>query len=213
MAESGQDTIINGADENVDGMKCDKGEEICFFGGEISFDAPTEYDDKPDKVKEIRSAYSMTHFSIFVYILVSQGVAALFTALSAFTIAMNGGGVDSINADFLLVLNAVSQYLIAFPLFLLLAKNVKRNPPVVKESLSFGKFMLLFAVAEGVMMAGAFVSSLCSDLFDRLIGASAESAIDTLLGESSILLSFVCVCILAPIFEELIFRKMVLLCC
>ena len=43
-----------------------------------------------------------------------------------------------------------------------------------------------------------------------MLGISGENPIDALLGESNLIITFVCTCILAPIFEELIFRKIMM---
>ena len=188
----------------------EKGGEIRFFGGDISFDAPETYDDTPDKKKKIRFAFSMTHFSVFIYLMISQGAAALLMLFVSLSLAVSGVGTDAVNSDLLLVINAVSQYIIAFPIFLLLARTVKGEPKKVKERLSVGRFLLLFVVAEGVMLGVASISSLCSSLFDRMLGISGENPIDALLGESNLIITFVCTCILAPIFEELIFRKIMM---
>lgn len=191
-------------------MAEDKAADVCFFGGDISFEAPEEYDDIPDKKKDIRSVFSMMHFSLFVYLLASQGSSMLILLFASLFFVASTVDALSVNADFLLGLNAVCQYLIAFPIFILLCRGVKRNTHAVKTKICAKSFWVFIVTAEGVMLLGALIASLLSRLFDGMLGISSDSVIDGMLTSSNPWVVFVCVCILAPIFEELIFRKILI---
>ena len=194
-----------------DAPKCEKtAENTCFFGGDISFAPPEEYDDTLDKKKDIRSVFSMMHFSLFVYLLVSQGASILILLFASLLFVASTVDALSVNADFLLGLNAVCQYLIAFPIFVLLTFRIKPNKCAVKSSISIGKYGLFIIVAEGAMLIGSLIATLISRLVNGIFGVSSDSAIDSLLGTSNPWVVFVCVCVLAPIFEELIFRKILI---
>lgn len=186
-------------------------DKVCFFGGDISFEEPQIYDDTQDKNKKIRTVFSTSHFALFVYLLTSQGVATLMLIFaSLFFVSSGSTDALSTNNDFLLGLNAVCQYLIAFPIFFLLTRGIsKKSEPSVKR-LRVGELLCLFVVAEGVMLLGAFISGLLSDLLGRLFGTASEGAVESAIGNASPWVVFIAVCILAPIFEEIIFRKILI---
>ena len=107
-------------------------EEIRFFDGDVSFDTPESYDPVPDQRKKIRSAFSITHFSLFIYLLTSQGVSTVLLLICAAILASAEAlNALSLDTNFLLGLNAVCQYAIAFPLLFLITRFVKKNPNTV----------------------------------------------------------------------------------
>ncbi len=200
------------SETDVDGKNTElKNDTICFFGGDISFDEPQVYDDTPDRNKKIKSVFSMTHFSLFVYLLTSQGVATLLLLFASLFFVANGA-IDMLSgsADFMLGLNAVCQYVIAFPILILLTKGVEKKETAVKRKMGIGEFFVVFVIAEGLMLLGALVATLVSDLFGKLFGVSSTGAVDSVIGNANPMVVFVAVCILAPIFEELIFRKILI---
>ena len=155
--------FVHTEQNTADTKNGESGEQTCFFGGDISFDEPQEYDDTPDKNRKIRSAFSLTHFSLFVYLLTSQGSSTLMLLFASLFFA-SSGAIDALstNTDFILGLNAVCQYLLAFPVFLLLTRGMEKKQATVKRKMGFGEFSLTFVIAEGVMLLGALASTLVS---------------------------------------------------
>ena len=200
-------------DANIESTKTTsfEDENVFFFGGDISYEIPEKYDDGPDKRRDIRSVFSLTHFALAVYLLTSQGAASIILVLSSLFLTI-GGSINEIstNTDFLLGLNAICQYTIAFPLFFLLTKGIKKNTNSTQNRISVGKFLAFFVVAEGVMLFGGILANLISRLFDAIFGIGTENVVDSMLGYSNPWVIVVCVCILAPVFEEAIFRKILI---
>ena len=186
-------------------------EEIRFFDGDVSFDTPESYDPVPDQRKKIRSAFSITHFSLFIYLLTSQGVSTVLLLICAAVLASAEAlNALSLDTNFLLGLNAVCQYAIAFPLLFLITRFVKKNPNTEKKKLSVKQFLTFFVVAEGFMLLASITSNLISTVFDKLLGVNSDGSIDSIINISNPILIIVSVCVLAPVFEELIFRKIVI---
>lgn len=112
----------------------------------------------------------------------------------------------NVTAIFTFALIVISVDVIGFPLVLGLTKKMpKREIP--KEKFGFFKFIPYMFMTAGLMIAGMIIGTLVHNLFTLPFGASNTSGIAQLLIGSSAIPRILVVGILAPIFEELIFRK------
>ena len=103
----------------------------------------------------------------------------------------------------------ISVDIIGFPLILGLTKSIpKRDIP--KQHLGFFKFLPYIFMTFGIGIPLSFVGSIINTLLTLPFGGSNTSVILELLNSSSILPRILVVGILAPIFEELIFRKVLI---
>lgn len=208
MSDNDYLALDKSADSEPESAGTEPTGEVCFFGGDISFGAPEEYDEKPDKVKTLRSVFSLTHLSLFVYLMISQGVATLFTVFSVIVVTAMGG--ETLGGDFTLVLNIFAQYMIAFPVFLLMTRRIKRREAPRGGRLGAGGFLITLVIAEGIMLVGALLSNLITELIDKLLGGNYGDTLTDVVSGSSLWLVFLSVCILAPVVEEIMFRKIMI---
>lgn len=193
--------------ETVDGGLVD----AYFTSGDISYAPAPHFDDTPDKIKRTRSVFSMTHLSLFVFIVVSQGAAILASVLMAIFLPSNKLVELSSDYAFTIILSNVCQYLLAFPIFILMtSKLVKKASPVEQKRMSFGGIMLALVIAESFMYSGAIVSNGIASFLEGIFGEIGDNALDSIVGETPVLLLFLTVCVLAPIVEELMFRKLMI---
>ena len=103
----------------------------------------------------------------------------------------------------------ISVDIIGFPLILGLTKSIpKRDIP--KQHLGFFKFLPYIFMTFGIGIPLSFVGSIINTLLTLPFGGSNTSVILELLNSSSLLPRVLVVGILAPIFEELIFRKVLI---
>ena len=103
----------------------------------------------------------------------------------------------------------ISVDIIGFPLILGLTKSIpKRDIP--KQHLGFFKFLPYIFMTFGIGIPLSFVGSIINTLLTLPFGGSNTSVILELLNSSSLLPRILVVGILAPIFEELIFRKVLI---
>ena len=115
----------------------------------------------------------------------------------------------NLTATFTFALIVISVDIIGFPLILGLTKRFpKREIP--KEKFGFFRFIPYIFMTAGLMLVGMVVGTIVNNLITRPFGGSNNSAIAQLLIGSSILPRVLVVGILAPIFEELIFRKVLI---
>ena len=109
------------------------------------------------------------------------------------------------NAWFLWAASFIPQYLVGVPLFLL----ILRKMPVVEQSqtkLGGGKFWALLLMCFPVMFIGNLVGTFLSGL---LSGGTAQNGVEAMVSGGNPLILFTVV-ILAPLVEELVFRKQLL---
>ena len=103
----------------------------------------------------------------------------------------------------------ISVDIIGFPLILGLTKSIpKRDIP--KQHLGFFKFLPYIFMMFGIGIPLSLVGSLVNTMLTVPFGGSNTSVILELLNSSSLLPRILVVGILAPIFEELIFRKVLI---
>lgn len=103
------------------------------------------------------------------------------------------------------ILTMAPLYLVAIPVgFLLIRKIPAEMPP--KQSLSFGRFMILMLICMPIMYGGNLLGNMLSSLFS---GGNAENALlDYIMGNP--LYSFIFTVLLAPFIEEFLFRKQII---
>ena len=110
---------------------------------------------------------------------------------------------------FTLLLSAVPGYLLGVPFFALLVKGMPRQAPE-KKPLTPGGWITFLAVSFFLMYIGSIIATLLMSLLEGIRGEEITNAIDKQITTSSPWLNFVLVAVIAPIFEEILCRKLVL---
>lgn len=114
---------------------------------------------------------------------------------------------DRQNSSLSFLFVIISMYLIGFPLIYLITKKFEKIQ-IEKKRLGFGKFVAGIFMCAGFCGVGAFVGVILNALFTIPFGANMnDTTITALMMDSSPFLRILVAGILAPIFEELIFRK------
>ena len=103
----------------------------------------------------------------------------------------------------------ISVDIVGFPLILGLTRNIPTRE-IPKQKFGFFKFLPYIFMTFGIGIPLSFVGSLVNTMLTVPFGGSNTSVILELLNSSSILPRILVVGILAPIFEELIFRKVLI---
>ncbi|MBO4785255.1 MAG: CPBP family intramembrane metalloprotease [Lachnospiraceae bacterium] len=103
----------------------------------------------------------------------------------------------------------ISVDIVGFPLILGLTRNIPTRE-IQKQKFGFFKFLPYIFMTFGIGIPLSFVGSIINTLLTLPFGGSNTSVILELLNSSSLLPRILVVGILAPIFEELIFRKVLI---
>ena len=155
------------------------------------------------------SVFSRCHLALFNYLLIGN---ILYT-LVIFVLALLYGeaAIDiAYHPVFLPLSQIVVMYFIAFPIFCIKVRNIPKASRE-KNKIGFGEFFSLLLIGLALMEIGKYLSlytsaklySIFTPLSNIRAGYSYLSVLDT---APTILF----VVILAPIFEELIFRKLLI---
>ena len=113
------------------------------------------------------------------------------------------------NADITLFLSAVSMYLVAFPLLMLLMKMKIPAEPVPRRKLSSGKYMLAAVICMGMAYASNFAGNIITTVIGFATGNPVENQIASVMMSVSPWAVFFYTVLCAPIMEEVVFRKLI----
>ena len=107
------------------------------------------------------------------------------------------------------MLSSVSMYVFAMPLSVCFYRLSRSEPPE-KKKLSLPVFLGLMAVCFGLTYAGNYIGLFVNAVISFLTGQEVVNELETLITASPLWVNLLCVGILAPILEEIFYRKMVI---
>lgn len=113
------------------------------------------------------------------------------------------------NYLFIWILALAPIYLIGIPIFILATKRIP-SYKAEKQKLNTTTFTQLCFICFAVMNIGIAVTSLLMYLLSSLGGEQLSDPIQQIMGNSNIIFNLIATVILAPIFEELVFRKILI---
>ncbi|MBQ7935052.1 MAG: CPBP family intramembrane metalloprotease [Clostridia bacterium] len=143
-------------------------------------------------------------FGLLTYLLVT---AFLQTAL-ILTVSVISPAFYQSDA-FQWILQIVPQYCVGFPIFCLFLFKMPKKAPA-KQPLGKENWFTFLAVAFLLAFFGNLISIFLMAFFEALRGAEITNALNTYIEELPPLLTFVTIVVIAPILEELMFRKLII---
>ncbi len=156
----------------------------------------------PHRLKKARSTFSWCGFSIVIGIGAFLIIQILFSIGYTFYLNINEKEFDEGFANTLLLL--MNEFLMLPSILLLMLVKKGQKPEEGKFSvLEFFKFMI---ISFPLMYAGSIVGNILSYLFTK---GNATNSIDELLSDFSIF-NIIMVVAVAPVLEELVFRKFII---
>lgn len=163
-----------------------------------------------NSIKEAGKTFSRFSMALFVYLIVVYAV--IFAAEIIMIVALGKEKFAELlttNAIFTHLFNSIPQYLIAFPVLYLMVKGMKTK---YRESstMSVQEFFSLFLISQTAMFAGSLIGEAFNGFFSAFKGSEITDPVGELIASSPIWLLFITVVIIGPIFEELIFRKLMI---
>ena len=164
------------------------------------FDKQEEISMSIEEEKTHKRLFSRICLAFLTYILLSQSLVIL--ASFAFPDLFK-------SQTFSLILSSAIQYLLAFPVFYWMIKKVPAASPV-RSTITAREFIKYTAVATFFMYVGNNISLAIMTSVEEQFGSMPENSVETILTENNHILSLVLVGIIAPIIEELIFRKLLI---
>lgn len=162
-----------------------------------------------EQLKEARKTFSTAALALFIYLLVSN-IAVIAGQLLMIILFGRDEATRLLSESVYLVyiFNFVSQYVIAFPALCLVLRS-RRPMRVEKERLSGKDFIVFFLISQAVMQAGAIIGEVLNATIGGILGGEITNDVSDMIAETPIWLVILFVVVIGPIFEELIFRKLI----
>lgn len=159
----------------------------------------TELRDMAGERRALKGICSRIGWALCLYFVISTALASIVQRV----LLLIPGYMD--NMDLVWISTFVPQYLVGVPLALVVLSGEKGKRPE-EHRLSFGKFLIVFIMCFCLMYGGSLLGNFLSAL---LSGGTANNALDVLAMDNSPLKVLFMV-ILAPLMEELVFRKFII---
>lgn len=155
------------------------------------------------RLKKIRSAYSRMGLAYLVFF-----VTAAVCQVAA--MAALAGVRDVIGDGLYALLGLLSMYPVAFPLCCLVAHTVPRRGPSWQFPVGGGRFAAIFVICLGAMLVGNLIGQLLMLVVSLLTGQPMVNNVQELILDMDPWSILVAAVIIAPILEEMMFRKFLL---
>lgn len=112
------------------------------------------------------------------------------------------------NMNVILLLSAVSMYLIGMPILIFLVSRLPGRTPQ-KHKMKPGEFVLAFIMCIAIMYANNFIGVTLVSIIGSLKGSPVNNVVMDMASTADMRLTFVYMVLLAPVLEEFIFRKLI----
>lgn len=113
------------------------------------------------------------------------------------------------STDMLLLAGMLPCYFIGYPIILFLFKKIPTQMDAEPKKMRFSHLIITFLMAYAIMYLSNFIGNILVGLFEKVKEAPVENVLEQLLNEISPVTTLIIAVILAPVFEELLFRKAV----
>lgn len=113
------------------------------------------------------------------------------------------------NTLFLNLLSPVSLYLFALPVLLLVVGNLRASKPE-GQKMKLSKWILILIISFGLMYIGSYIGNFLMFIMSALTGYDYSNALNSLVDQDNIWITAIFTVIVAPIGEELVFRKLII---
>ncbi|MBQ8879835.1 MAG: CPBP family intramembrane metalloprotease [Clostridia bacterium] len=159
--------------------------------------------------KNAIKAGSRTHLALLIYTSVAS--LATYAIVEVLTILFSKEKTAEIIANpyVLWGLQVLCMYVIAFPIYFICTRGLQR-PLYERKKLKFSEFTATFFISCAVMIIGSLISQLISLIVTLYTGDIPDNTLNAAVVGTPIWLLILVVVIIGPIFEELIFRKILL---
>lgn len=139
---------------------------------------------------------ALTFFTIFCQIILNYIVGFLPLSLSS-------------NLNFLTVISAISTYILPIPFFIFLMNHFEKFN-IEKKKMGIIKFISCIIVAFALSYIGNIIGLTITELIGNFLNSPIVNPVSELINITDIWTGIIIMVILAPIFEELFFRKILI---
>ena len=153
---------------------------------------------------EAKKQFSKIGFLLIIFTILANGIQ-IVSAL----IAKNIPVVANSNDLFMLVA-MLPYFIISYPVIFFLFKKIPLQISGEPKKMTFGSLLVAFFMTYALTYVCNFIGTFLLSIVEDIKGAPVENVLATLLNEISPFTALLLVVILAPICEELLFRKAII---
>ena len=153
--------------------------------------------------KDVKNKYSRMGFAICAFVFLFNALVISGQLLMLLLL-----GEDKIDMNMVLILNIVVELLIAFPVYLFISRKAETNTPE-KKSMKFKEFISTICIMYTAAIAGSLIGQFVNSLLSSSTGKASDANLDVIFENSFMFAAFFSV-IIAPVIEELVFRKILI---
>lgn len=157
----------------------------------------------PYDTRPMRKCFSRIGLAYVVYVVVSSASQILVMWL-----LKEPESIREWNIWMMLVM--LSMYPVAMLLFYLMLRKLPKARQTWREPMTVGRYLCLFVICMGITYLGNLIGQILTALIGLLTGESVWNDMEELLSSMEPWLILFEVVLVAPVMEELIFRKMLL---
>ncbi len=166
------------------------------------------YFDKEERRQAVKS-FSRIHGGLVLYSIIATVAIIVLQIAAAFVLDEATFNSFAGGPYYVWVLQVLSMYVIAFPLFLLMVKGLP-SADREKSSISLKEFGYIFLVSEAIMLSGSIFSNWITEIIRVKLNAPVSNTTSDLILVTPPWVIILVVVIIGPIVEELIFRKVMI---
>ncbi|MBQ2665610.1 CPBP family intramembrane glutamic endopeptidase [Methanobrevibacter sp.] len=107
------------------------------------------------------------------------------------------------------LLSSICNYILPFPIFYWLMKKLDAVK-IEKRSVDAKTFLIYISITITLMWIGNIIGLIITMLLSGAIQSDISNPVQELINSTDILFNLVIICIMAPIFEEIFFRKLLI---
>lgn len=165
-----------------------------------------EIPEKQFNKKEARKLFSRLGFGLAMFLMVTMVFQMVFSLLIETGCLVLGNHAF----DKAMVISMGVMYLLGFPVFFLLMKRIPVTERIPKQKWSFWKLAGTFLICLSIVYIGNMIGQFLMFLVSQIIGRPMYNAIEDLVNHLNPWLVLLITVILAPVVEEIMFRKLLI---
>ncbi len=166
---------------------------------------------KDAKKATSRSMLSLVFLTLVTYTLVYAAVFGLKFVLVDIMNDIDLYTRITESVYFNMLMNTLPMYAVGVPVMFFIVRKVPKKPlPLEKPKMSFPMLLAMIPIAELAMLVGSYIGNFINAVYSALLGIENYDPVGNLLDSTPLPILLLLTVVLAPIMEELIFRKLLL---
>ena len=174
---------------------------------QIILETPQE---REAKRKQQKNTFSRVFLALSLYLIISSVLVNGIYILAQLLMSEERYFMFTSNNIIPLIISAGIQYVLMLPLFMLMTSGMRKAENKEVKKLSAKEFILFLLVGETFMYAGALIGNTINSFIGSFLGDMPENSLNSTVSTTPVWLIILLMVIVAPIVEELIFRKIII---